>query len=121
MGGFLVRDLLEFIRFIAMKKIAFVMQLKAGFEMEYKKRHDEIWPELVEELKSAGIEDYSIYLHRQTLQLFAVLKRTENHGMDELPQRTAMQKWWAYMADIMDTAADKSPKTTQLQPVFHLD
>ncbi|MGL6161331.1 L-rhamnose mutarotase [Microbulbifer sp.] len=104
-----------------MEKIAFVMQLKAGCEAEYKKRHDEIWPELVEELKSAEIEDYSIYLHRDTLQLFAVLKRAENHGMDNLPQRAVMQKWWAYMADIMDTETDKSPKTTQLQTVFHLD
>lgn len=104
-----------------MEKIAFVMHLKAGCEAEYKRRHDEIWPELVEKLKSAGIEDYSIYLHRETLQLFAVLKRTENHGMDEIYKKSVMQKWWTYMADIMDTETDRSPKTIQLQPVFHLD
>lgn len=104
-----------------MEKIAFVMQLKAGCEAEYKKRHDEVWPELVAELKAAGIEDYSIYLHPQTLQLFAVLKRREDHSMEELPQKAIMQKWWAYMADIMETNTDNSPKTIQFNQVFHLD
>lgn len=33
-----------------MKRIAFKMKLKAGFEKEYQKRHDEIWPELAKEL-----------------------------------------------------------------------
>lgn len=104
-----------------MEKIAFVMQLKAGCEAEYEKRHDEIWPDLVAELKVAGIEDYSIYLHPQTLQLFAVLKRRESHSMAELPQKAIMQKWWSHMADIMEANTDKSPKTQQLHGVFHLD
>ena len=50
-----------------MEKIAFVMQLKPGFEQEYKKRHDELWPELASALTEAGISDYSIFLHPQTL------------------------------------------------------
>ncbi len=45
-----------------MKRNAFVMKLKPGFEAEYKKRHDVIWPELHKELKAAGISDYSIFL-----------------------------------------------------------
>lgn len=104
-----------------MEKIAFIMQLKSGCETEYEKRHDEIWAELVESLKEAGVEDYSIYLHPNTLQLFAVLKRREGHSMEELPQKAIMQKWWNYMSDLMETEADNSPKTIQLQRVFHLD
>ena len=104
-----------------MEKIAFLMQLKPGFEAEYERRHDEIWPELVAELKAAGISDYSIFLHPQTLQLFGVLKRTQDHGMDELPGTAVMQKWWRYMADIMETEADNSPRSIALDRVFHLD
>lgn len=104
-----------------MEKIAFVMQLKAGCETEYQRRHDEIWPELVEELRAAGVSDYSIFLHPETLQLFGVLKRTDDHGMNELPHTEIMQKWWHYMADIMDTEADKSPVSTPLKMVFHLE
>jgi L-rhamnose mutarotase len=43
------------------EQIAFKMQLFPGFEAEYRKRHDEIWPELVALLKEAGISEYSIF------------------------------------------------------------
>lgn len=103
-----------------MEKIAFVMQLNPGCEAEYKKRHDEIWPELVDELKQAGIEDYSIFLHPQTLQLFGVLWRTDEHSMDALPTKAVMQRWWAYMGDIMQANPDNSPVAVELPQVFHM-
>lgn len=104
-----------------MEKIAFVMQLKPGYEEEYRRRHDEIWPELVELLRDAGVSDYSIFLHPETLQLFGVLKRSDNHRMTDLPKTAVMQKWWNHMADIMDTESDKSPVSMPLQKVFHLE
>lgn len=104
-----------------MEKYAFKMQLKAGCEAKYKKRHDEIWPELHALLKEAGISDYSIHLDEETLVLFAVLWRTDNHTMDDLPSHPVMQKWWTYMADIMETNADHSPVATPLLNVFHMD
>lgn len=103
-----------------MEKIAFVMQLNPGCEAEYKKRHDEIWPELVEELKQAGVEDYSIFLHPQTLQLFGVLWRSNTHSMDQLPAKEVMQKWWAFMGDIMQANPDNSPVAHELKSVFYL-
>lgn len=104
-----------------MHEIAFLMKLKPGFEEEYKKRHDEIWPELSEALTAAGVSDYSIYLDHATGVLFAVQKRTKNHTADALPQLPIVKKWWAYMADIMDTNPDNSPVSTSLECVFHMD
>lgn len=104
-----------------MEKIAFVMTLKAGFEQEYKKRHDEIWPDLAEALTAAGVSDYSIFLHQPSLKLFAVLKRADNHAMDELPTKEVMKKWWAFMADIMETNPDNSPVVESLEQVFHFN
>ena len=91
-----------------------------GCETEYEKRHDEIWPELVGELIKAGIEDYSIFLHPETLQLFAVLWRKPDHTMDDLPLTQVMQQWWEYMGDIMQSNPDNSPVVTPLTKVFHL-
>ncbi|MDI7776421.1 L-rhamnose mutarotase [Asticcacaulis sp. EMRT-3] len=104
-----------------METIAFTMQLKPGFEAEYQRRHDEIWPELGGLLQASGVSDYSIFLDEKTLVLFGVLKRTPGHTMDSLPDHPIMKKWWAYMADIMDTNPDNSPVQTQLKPVFHMD
>lgn len=100
---------------------AFTMKIKQGYEEEYKKRHDEIWPALVSLLKEAGISDYSIFLDEATGTLFAVQKLADNHTTDTLPQQEIMKKWWAFMADIMDTNPDHSPTCKPLKEVFHLD
>jgi L-rhamnose mutarotase len=104
-----------------MKRIAFRMQLKAGFEAEYQRRHDEIWPELAALLNATGISDYSIFLDEQTLALFGVLNLAEPNSMAALPQHPLMRKWWAYMADLMETNPDQSPKAMELKPVFYLE
>ena len=103
-----------------MEKYAFKMRLNSGAKDEYKKRHDEIWPELVDLLKEAGVSDYSIHLDEETNILFGVLWRTDDHSMDALPTLAIMQKWWAHMADIMETKPDNEPVAVPLTPVFHM-
>lgn len=103
-----------------MEKIAFKMRLNPGARDDYKKRHDEIWPELVLLLQDAGVSDYSIYLDEETNTLFAVLWRADDHKMDELPAHEIMKKWWAHMADIMETLDDNEPVATPLLSVFHM-
>jgi L-rhamnose mutarotase len=98
---------------------AFKMKLLPGFEHEYKKRHDEIWPELAEELAKAGVSDYSIFLDEETLTLFAVQKLADSHTSDMLPQTAIVKKWWSYMADIMVCNPDNSPVAIELKEVFH--
>lgn len=104
-----------------MEKIAFVMTLLPGYEAEYKKRHDEIWPELELALKNAGVSDYSIFYEEASNKLFAVLKRTSDHTMEQLPLDPIVKKWWEFMADIMETHADNSPVSSPIKQVFHMD
>ena len=103
-----------------MQKYAFKMRLNPGCEEEYKKRHDDIWPELVELLKQAGVSDYSIHFDPETSILFGVLWRSNEHTMHNLPAHDVMQKWWAYMADVMETHPDNEPVATELTTVFHM-
>lgn len=103
------------------EKYAFKMKLHPGMAAEYERRHDEIWPELVQLLKDAGVSDYSIHLDEETNTLFGVLWRRADHAMDALPQHPVMQRWWAHMADIMETQADNEPVAVPLRTVFHMD
>jgi L-rhamnose mutarotase len=103
-----------------MHRIAFKMQLFPGLEAEYKKRHDEIWPELQTLLKETGISDYSIFLDKTTNSLFGVLKADDPKKLDHLPSTEIMQKWWKYMGDIMESNPDNSPVQTPLEEVFYL-
>lgn len=104
-----------------MSKLAFKMKLKPGFKDEYKKRHDEIWPELKKLLKKSGIRDYTIFLDEETNILFAVQTQDGDKSSQDLGNTEIVQKWWLFMADLMDTNADNSPVTTPLQEVFHMD
>lgn len=109
------------------EKIAFKMYLNDGQKAEYKRRHDLIpseWPQLAQELRDAGVFDYSIFLDDETNVLFAVLKRDKNHTMDKLPEKEIMKKWWKYMSSLMRTIPDSSigqPVATDLSMVFHMD
>ena len=100
---------------------AFKMQLKPGFEQEYRRRHDALWPEMCEQLRAAGISDYSIFLDPETRTLFAVQKLTDDNTAADLPQTEVVQRWWAYMQDIMECNPDHSPVAKPLDEVFHID
>ena len=103
-----------------MQRVAFKMQLHKGYEAEYAKRHEKLWPDLEVLLKDSGIKEYSIFLDETTLSLFGVLKVANKIKLDDLPTHPVMQKWWAYMKDIMESNADNSPVSVPLKEVFYL-
>ncbi|HTN20005.1 MAG TPA: L-rhamnose mutarotase [Pelobium sp.] len=101
-------------------KVAFKIKLKPGFKAEYEKRHSQIWPELVALLKENGVSDYSIFLDEETDTLFAVQQQNGQSSQD-LGNTEIVKKWWAFMADIMETNPDNSPVSIPLPQVFHMD
>lgn len=103
------------------KNRAFKMKLKPGCMDEYKKRHDEIWPELAALIKESGVYDYSIFLDEETNILFAVQKVEGTTGSQDLGNNPLVRKWWDYMADIMETNPDNSPVSIPLNEVFYLE
>lgn len=104
-----------------MKSYAFKMRLRPGRADEYKKRHDEIWPELSAFLRKSGVSDYSIFLDEETNILFAVQKQVGSSSSQDLGGEAIVRRWWAHMADIMETNPDGSPVSIPLREVFHLD
>ena len=103
-----------------MTRVAFKMKLFEGFEEEYKKRHDALWPELQKLLKENGIHEYSIFLDETTNSLFGFLKADDPKNLDNLPAHPVMQRWWKYMGDIMESNPDHSPVNIPLKEVFYL-
>ena len=104
-----------------MKRFAFKMHLKPGCREEYIKRHNAIWPELAALIKKGGVSDYSIFLDEETGILFGVQKQSGEQSSQDMGTDPVVAKWWAYMADIMETNPDNSPVSTTLEPVFHAD
>ena len=104
-----------------MKRLAFKMLLNEGRIEEYKKRHDEIWPELKQLLKDAGISEYSIFLDEETHTLFAFQKVSNDDKSRDLSNNPLMKKWWVHMADIMSVNPDNSPVVIPLKEVFYME
>lgn len=107
-------------KYLCMPRVAFKMKLFAGCEAEYKRRHEALWAELEILFKQAGVKDYSIFLDEETNTLFGYLTIDDAGKLDELPKQPVMQKWWAYMKDIMETNEDNSPVNLRLKEVFYL-
>ncbi len=103
-----------------MKRLAFKMQLNEGQKEEYKKRHDEIWPELKQLLKDAGISEYSIFIDDDTNTLFAFQKISGKDGSQDLGKTEIVKKWWAFMAEMYETHPDNSPVIVELEELFFM-
>ncbi|WP_294833504.1 L-rhamnose mutarotase [uncultured Gilliamella sp.] len=100
---------------------ASIMQVHPDKHAEYKKRHDEIFPELVKVLKDHGAHNYSIFLDSKRHLLFAYVEIESEEHWQAVAQTQACQKWWAFMQDIMPSNADNSPISEALTSVFYLE
>ncbi|MGB6152246.1 MAG: L-rhamnose mutarotase [Pricia sp.] len=103
-----------------MKRLAFKMKLSPGQKQAYRQRHAEIWPELKQLLKDSGVSEYSIFFDEETDTLFAFQKVADGAGSQDLGKTEIVKKWWAFMADIMETNPDNSPVTMPLEEVFYM-
>ncbi len=104
-----------------MQRLAFKMLLNEGQKEIYKKRHNEIWPELKKLLKDSGVSEYSIFFDEETNILFAFQKVEGDGGSQDLGQTEIVQKWWKFMEDIMKTNPDNSPVSVELEEVFYME
>jgi L-rhamnose mutarotase len=100
---------------------AFVMSVNAGSELEYQERHSPIWDDLTTVLRDHGVNNYSIFLHPETRQLFAYVEIEDEQRWAAIARTEVCQRWWKYMGDVMPSNPDNSPVGIDLNEVFHLD
>lgn len=100
---------------------ASVMKVYEGMYEEYRKRHDELWPEMKEMLEQHGMIHYSIFLDENTGNLFAYVEIEDEERWSRTADTEINRKWWDYMKDIMETNPDNSPVSVPLTEVFRLE
>ena len=99
----------------------FKMKLYPGCEEEYEKRHNDLWPEMVQMIHEHGGSNYTIFLDKETYVLYGYLEIEDEAKWSKSAETAICRKWWDFMADIMETNPDNSPIAIDLQEVFHLD
>jgi L-rhamnose mutarotase len=103
-----------------MVRKAFLMFLKPGAREEYQRRHDAIWPELAATLTAHGVHSYSIFHDPERDLLFASVELESIPRWEAIATTDVCQRWWAHMRDLMQTNPDNSPRSQDLNEVFHL-
>jgi L-rhamnose mutarotase len=98
-----------------------VLEVRPGYEAEYRRRHDEIWPEMVMELRAAGIRNYAIFRHGLTLLGYF---ETDNlaASIAALRESEVNRRWGEWMAPIMRIEVDPATGFPYLLPIqWHMD
>ena len=99
----------------------FVMEVFADTHEEYERRHNPIWQELEDTLRSHGVTNYSIFLNAATNQLFGYAELEDLEQWQAIAGTDVCQKWWKHMGEVMPSNADNSPVSTEMKEVFHMD
>ena len=93
-----------------------------GMLEEYTRRHDEIWPEMIEVLKQAGISNYTIWNVGNELFGYYECKYGIDFAAEQQKNSEVVKRWDEYMSDILIMEMD--PETGAqplLKKVFSFD
>jgi L-rhamnose mutarotase len=94
---------------------AWVLEVRPGYEEEYKRRHDEIWPEMTEALRDAGIRNYNIFRHGLTL--FGYFETDDLEATKAALRGSEVdRRWGQWMAPIMKIEIDPTTQFPYLLP-----
>jgi L-rhamnose mutarotase len=104
-----------------MIRLASIMHVNPDQHAEYERRHSPIWAELEKTLKDHGAHNYSIFLDKQSNQLFAYVEVESMERWASVAQTDICKKWWAHMQPVMPSNPDNSPVSRDLREVFHID
>lgn len=101
---------------------AFLIQVKEGMAAEYKRRHDEIWPELAVHYRAHGVENFSIFLEEESGMLFGYLEVRDEASYERIGEAEICRRWWKYMTEVLvcEKEGDSKGKEIILKEVFYL-
>lgn len=106
-----------------MQRVSFILKVKKDRLDEYKRRHSEVWPEMLQALRETGWHNYSLYMRADGL-LFGYLE-TEDFAAAKagMAKREVNTRWQAEMADLFESLEGQKPDEAMmpLEEVFHLD
>ena len=83
-----------------MERIAWRGRIKEGKKSEYIKRHDDIWPEMLELLKSAGIFNYTIFCNGNDLFGYYECEKGIKYAQDKQAQSPVVDRWNEYITTL---------------------
>jgi L-rhamnose mutarotase len=106
-----------------MERVGFVLKVKPDRLDEYKERHKEVWPEMLEALRETGWHNYSLFL-KEDVTLFGYLETPDfDRALAGMAEKDTNTRWQAEMASFFESLDGGRPDEGMhpLEEVFHLD
>jgi L-rhamnose mutarotase len=104
-----------------MERLCFTFETRGGTAEEYKRRHDEIWPELVADIKAAGMTNYSLFRNGDSVIGYVECEPDVASSFVKLARSEANARWSEWFTDIIVALTDERGELFRLQEVWHLD
>jgi L-rhamnose mutarotase len=105
-----------------MERLCFTFEIRPDTFDEYKRRHDEIWPELVDELKAAGLSNYSLFKYSDERVVgYVECEPNAETCFGTLASAPANVRWSEWFRDIIIALADENGHMPHMEEIWHLD
>lgn len=107
-----------------MKRVGFLLKIKPDRLEEYKKRHQAVWPDMLDALRRTGWHNYSLFMRGDGL-LFGYFETPESFQAARagIAQEEVNARWGEYMNPFFEELGDALPEEgmLELEEVFHLE
>jgi L-rhamnose mutarotase len=104
-----------------MERFCFTFRLRPGMEDEYKRRHDEIWPELVDALKAAGVSNYTLFRRNSEVYAYCECEPDAATAFGKVGATDVNRRWAEWFEDTIEALTDEDGNLFQAHEVWHLD
>lgn len=101
------------------ERSAFVLRVRPDKLEEYIRAHRDVWPEMLEALRGAGIRNYTIFRHGN--QMFGYFEADDLAAAERhLTQQDVSTRWQDAMAELLEERVPDGGAPA-LEEIFRLD
>ena len=104
-----------------MQRICFLMDVIPGQESEYERRHAEIWPDLIEELRAAGVHNYTLFRRGTQVIAYAECHPDAETAFGKVGATEVNRRWAEWFEDTIEALVDEQGNLFRADEVWHLD
>ena len=106
-----------------MQRVAFLLKVRSDRLDEYKARHREVWPEMLDALRSTGWHNYSLFLRDDGLLMGYLETEDFDKALEEMSRTEVNARWQKEMAPFFESLDGRRPdeEMLPLEEVFHLE
>jgi L-rhamnose mutarotase len=103
------------------RRVCFLMHARADTLEEYKRRHAEVWPEMLDALRRTGWRNYSLFARGDGLIVGYVETDDFEAALAAMQEESVNARWQAEMTPLFEIEAAPDSSMQELEEIFHLD